>query len=352
MSINTNVPDISIQITDSIHKIQAEEWNALAGGRPFQSYAWYRFAEKVMLESGCRSIYLLSYRDGILTGRASLWVVPNEPITYPGSWRLLLKPVLRKFPLLICRSPFSNTSGLIAPDQETLASLIAAAIQQGRQRGCLALILDYLSKADAANIPPGLSIEEMPNPGTVLANSWNSFDGYLSRGNKKDRQHYKRVVRKANELGVQVKQETCARDVDAIACMVESTERKYGSEPNPWTKGLLAHMDMVGGILLLATREGEITGCGLLFEDNGAQLATALGHAQSNDYTYFLLAYTGIELAMAQGVKALRWGSGAYDVKRRLGFLPEDNGRYAFTFTHPLVTRIEDGLKWVRKLTD
>jgi predicted N-acyltransferase len=351
VSINSNVPNISIQITNSINKIQADEWNTLAAGRPFQSYSWYRFAEKVMLESGCRSIYLLSYRDGALTGCASLWVVHNEPIIYTGYWRTLLKPILRKFPLLICRSPFSNTSGFIAPDKETSDSLIAAAIQQGRQMGCLALILDYLSKADATNIPHTLYIEDMPNPGMVLVNSWSSFAQYLSRGNKKARQHYKRVMRKADELGIQVKKETYVFDVDAIARIVRTTERKHGSEPNPWTKGLLAYMGMVGGILLIATRQGEITGCGLLFEDSGAQLATALGHTQSHDYTYFLLAYAGIEVALAQGVKTLRWGSGAYDVKRRLGFMSEDNGSYAFIFTHPLVTSIEDGIKWIRKFT-
>jgi hypothetical protein len=111
-------------------------------------------------------------------------------------------------------------------------------------------------------------------------------------------------------------------------------------------------MEMVGGILLLATRNEEVTGCGLLFEDNGAQLATALGHTQSNDYTYFLLAYTGVEVALAQGVKTLRWGSGAYEVKSRLGFVPEDNGRYAYIFTHPLVTRFEDAIRWTRKWTN
>ena len=113
----------------------------------------------------------------------------------------------------------------------------------------------------------------------------------------------------------------------------------------------LYSLQVAGGILLVATRDGEMTGCGLLFEDNGAQLATALGHAQGNDYTYFLLAYTAIEVAFARAVKTLRWGSGAYEVKRRLGFLPEDNGRYAFVFTHPLVTKLEGAIRWTRKWT-
>lgn len=352
MSTYDNAPNISIQITSSIKEIQAEEWNILAAGRPFQSYSWYQFAEKVMLESGCRSIYLLAYRDGRLAGRASLWVVHNEPILFGGTWRTILKPLLRKFPLLICRSPFSNTSGLIAPDQETLEALIDAAVMQGRQMGCIALLLDYLSNMDASNIPDHFYVEDVPKPGTVLVNSWDSFEQYLACGNKKDRQHYKRVIRKASEQGIRVRRETFAHNVDAISEMVHATESKHGSEPNPWTKGLLTNMKMVGGILLVATRNEEMTGCGLLFEDNGAQLATALGHTQSSDYTYFLLAYAGIEIAFAQGVTALRWGSGASEVKRRLGFVPEDNGRYAYVFTHPLITKFEDAIRWTHKWTN
>jgi predicted N-acyltransferase len=258
---------------------------------------------------------------------------------------------LRKYPLLICRSPFSNTSGLIAPDGETLASLVAAAVQQARQAGCLALLLDFLDRTEVENMPEGLYIGNAPSPGTVLVNTWDSFDQYLSRGNKKDRQHYKRVVRKADELGIQVRKKSYAHDVDTLASLVNATEQKHGSEPNPWTKGILSNMEMAGGNLLLATRNGELTGCGLLFEENGAQLATALGHSLSNDYTYFLLAYTGIEIALTQGVRTLRWGSGAYEVKRRLGFVPEDNAGYAFIFTHPLVSKIELGIKGLCKWT-
>lgn len=352
MYTNSSASDICIQIAGSIQEIQADEWNTLAAGRPFQSHSWYQFTEKVMLESGCRSIYLLSYRNGTLTGRASLWVVHHEPILFAGRLRAFLKSLLRRFPLLICRSPFSNTSGLIAADQETRDALVDAAVQQGKQVGCLALLLDYLSNADAAAVPGRFHVADVPKPGTVLVNSWESFDEYLASGNKKDRQHYKRVLRKAGELGIGVRKETSAHNIDAIAEMVHATERNHGSEPNPWTKGLLAHMEMAGGILLVATRNGELTGCGLLFEDNGAQLATALGHTQGSDYTYFLLAYKAIEVAFGQAVKTLRWGSGAYEVKRRLGFMPEDNGRYAFVFTHPLVTKIEDAIRWTRKWTN
>jgi predicted N-acyltransferase len=352
VSTCVNAPNISIQIAGSIEEIQAEEWNTLAAGRPFQSYSWYQFAEKVMLESGCRSIYLLSYRNGALTGRASLWVVHNEPILFAGHWRPFLKPVLRKYPLLICRSPFSNTSGLIAADPGTLEALVDAAVLLGKRERCLALLLDYLSDTDAATVPDYFHVEDAPKPGTVLVNSWDSFDQYLACGNKKDRQHYKRVLRKAGELGIQVRKEASAHNVDAISEMVHATESKHGSEPNPWTKGLLANMEMAGGILLVATRNGEMTGCGLLFEDNGAQLATVLGHTQDSDYTYFLLAYKAIEVAFAQAVKTLRWGSGAYEVKRRLGFVPEDNGRYAFIFTHPLVTKFEDAIRWTRRWTN
>jgi hypothetical protein len=36
----------------------------------------------------------------------------------------------------------------------------------------------------------------------------------------------------------------------------------------------------------------------------------------------------------------LRWGSGAYDVKQRLGFMQEDNSLSAFAPIHPLTRKL------------
>src|SRR5436190_24023645 len=101
---------ISIKTTFSIHEIDAELWNQPSGDIPFQSHQWYAFGEQVM--SDCRPVYLLAYMDGTIIGRASLWLVRNEPV--PKMLGLLRGPAMRIIqhrPLLICRSPLAYTDG-------------------------------------------------------------------------------------------------------------------------------------------------------------------------------------------------------------------------------------------------
>jgi hypothetical protein len=63
----------------------------------------------------------------------------------------------------------------------------------------------------------------------------------------------------------------------------------------------------------------------LLLEDNGGQIATAPGLAEDVAYVYFLLLFSSLEVAFEKKVRLLRWGSGAYEAKRRLGFELENN---------------------------
>ena len=143
----------------------------------------------------CEPIYLLAYLDGKLLGRSCYWVVRNEPLPqYAGMWRIVLKPILRKWPLFICRSPLSYTPGLILPQELALRNdvihlFVDAALVQGRQRKCSFLLFDYLSNEQNVTWPDGLWMMEMPGPGTVMQNTWQDFEDYLRHGNKKDRQH-------------------------------------------------------------------------------------------------------------------------------------------------------------------
>jgi hypothetical protein len=60
-------------------------------------------------------------------------------------------------------------------------------------------------------------------------------------------------------------------------------------------------------------------------------------------HAYFLLGYADIQRAIEAGVRALRWGSGAFASKQRYGFLPERNNYITFAGMGPvsrLVARI------------
>lgn len=335
---------IIVRHVNIINQIDAEEWNSISPEMPFQSHAWHRFGEKVMED--CLPIYLLAYQDGALLGRAVFWVTRNEPLPRSvGNLRTFLDAALFRYPLLICRSPIAQTSGLVIArnvenPKEVATALIEAALTHGRQHHCSILVLDYLSREQKTYLPPELFSMESPDPGHILCNEWTDFHQYLSRGDKKARRHYNRTLRELE--GIQVNIQPCkqAEQIDEILPLIRNVERQHGAPSNPWMKPLLENMSMVDGTLLTATAAGHPVGSLLLLEDGPGQIATAFGRDQDLPYVYLGLFYEGIHTAMDHKVKVLRWGSGANEWKRRMGFKPEDNGVIAFTLIQPFTRRV------------
>jgi CelD/BcsL family acetyltransferase involved in cellulose biosynthesis len=65
--------------------------------------------------------------------------------------------------------------------------------------------------------------------------------------------------------------------------------------------------------------------------DNNFQLATALGLEDDVPGGYFYLLYAALQEAFEHKVRLVRFGTGAYDVKRRLGFHLEDTNHAMVT---------------------
>lgn len=335
---------IDIRIANSIKEIDADEWNNLSAGMAFQSHAWYLFGERVMAD--CEPIYLLAYLHGKLLGRGCFWIIRNEPLPqYAGMWRLVLKPMLRKWPLLICRSPLSYASGLVLPQDPTMRKdlidlFVDEALAQGHPKKCSFLLFDFLSREEKGIWPADLRVMEMPGPGTVMQNTWQDFEDYLAHGNKKDRQHYKRTLREAEKLNIKIRRDARVEVGSELLALIRNVESQHGAPYNPWTINMIQNMEMVKGIFLTASIDEKVVGCGLLLEDNKAQMAGALGLSGDIPYVYLLLVYEGIKVALEHKLNLLRWGSGAYDVKQRLGFIHEDNSLSAFAPIHPFARKL------------
>jgi predicted N-acyltransferase len=183
-----------------------------------------------------------------------------------------------------------------------------------------------------------------PNPGMEMQNRWSSIDEYLASAGKKDRQHYKRVLREAAKLGIQIDCHSRAESVDDALPLIHNVEMSHGALPNPWAEAMLEHMELVQGAFLTATINKQLVGCGLLLEDNGSQMTSVLGLAKDVPYVYFMLIYESLKMAFEHNVRLLRWGSGASDVKHRLGFSFEDNGSLSFRPVNPGLQKM---LRWM-----
>lgn len=216
-------------IVHSVTEIGQSEWNALSGDRPFQSYRWYTYGERCMAE--CPPFYIILTLDNQAVARGAFWLVRDEPMPINPPLRTLVQAAFRRWPLLICRSPLAGLSGLILPDpplrDKALGVIAQKALEELRRLGGSFLIFDYLKPDQAAwpGWPRGSSAMAISDPNTWMAVEWESFEAYLSAGNKKDRQHYKRSLREAEKLGIQVTRHASVPDVDAALTLIHNVEK-------------------------------------------------------------------------------------------------------------------------------
>jgi predicted N-acyltransferase len=338
------MPDVTIKTAPSIHEIDPVVWDRLSDGRPFQSHRWYMYGERVMADS--TPVYLLAYNGENLVGRATLWLVRSEPL--PRMLGPLRKPAMelvRRWPPLVCRSPLTNVSGIILPWGQprvgTLSALAQASIVEAHRKGASFVAFDYLNEDDVKDWPAGFRTVQFSDPGTVMKNRWKNLDEYLAASvNKKNRRHYKHTIREIEALGIQLDKRRSVPDIDAAMAIIRNVERRHGAMPNPWIRAMLENIEMVDGIWLDARINERLVGGMLLLEDNGAQTATAPGLAEDISYVYFLLLFTSLDVAFERKVDLLRWGSGAYEAKRRLGFELEANNSVSVSGTNWLTKRI------------
>jgi predicted N-acyltransferase len=344
-------PAIELEIYHGLGEINPQEWDLLSRGQPFQGYRWYTYGEKVLTESGDQAYYLILRRDGKPIARAAFWWISNEPLPIPFlPLRKALESFQRRWPLLICRSPLANTSGLILPEaplRGACLELINQAAQQELQRKSGSfLIFDFLETTQLGwpDWPREFQPTKVSDPGTWMDVTWDDFGAYLESGNKKDRQHYKRSLRLAEETGLVLTRPDAVSDMETALNLIHGVEARHQSAPNPWFRGMLEHMHMVDSIWLEVHQEQRLVGCGLLLRDEKVQYATALGLAENIPNVYFLLIYATLQIAFEEKVRRIHLGSGAYDVKSRLGFSMETNNNSMFTSSNTLIQRLANRL--------
>lgn len=341
-SQNTSI-DFDVEIVHNVDEIGRARWDKLAADTPFAGYRWYRFGEAVMAEE--TPIYIILSHAGEPVARATFWITRREPLPISSKpMRRAANAVMQRWPLMLCRSPLSNTSGLILPDpplrNAALQSLIRIARQQARQHRVSFLIFDFLEppQLEAPAWPDGFAMVDVPDPGTRLRiEEWPDFESYLQHLSSKTRKNYRRNCRQAADLGVEIRQHESVppEAIDDAVALIRNVEANYDATPNPWMRGMLAHAGMVDSVWLAAEIAGRLVGCELMLGDGGMWMVTALGRDYEIPYVYFVLGYADIERAIQEKGRVLRWGSGAYDTKRRLGFEHVLNNHMKVTANNP-----------------
>lgn len=243
--------------------------------------------------------------------------------------------------------PLADTSGLILPEEPSLqdAALrtIAQVAQEQAQRHSVSfLIFDYLEEKETkyTGWPQSFAAITISDPGTYMPIIWKNFDSYVNQLSRKSRKHYRQNCRYAAELGIEITLQPEVADIDRAIALTRNVEKKHRSAPYPWTKSLLESAGMIDAIWVTAMVEDRLVGGELVMNDAGVYCVKALGLDYTVPYVYFILGYADIRYAIEKGARILRWGSGVYDTKRRLGFQLESNNYIVFTGGSPSLQRL------------
>ena len=326
---------LDVRVYNSIQEIDPAIWDRVVAGRGFQSHRWYQFGERAMADSP--PTYLVAWDGDMPVAGAALFRIYNEPLPLPAVARRFMASIFKRRPLLVCRSPLADTSALLLPGEplrdEVLTALAQTAHQQFKRQRCSFLLFDYLltEQLRYPGWPAGFEPITVSEPGTYMPIEWESFEAYLKAGNKKDRQHYKRSLQEAEENGLVLTKHQTVPNVDIALNLIKNVSIWHGSAPNPWMRGLLENFSMIDGTWLEIHKDEKLVGCGAVVRDNRFQLATALGLEDDVPSGYFLLLYTALQEAFEHNVRLVRFGSGAYDVKRRMGLHLEDTNHAMVT---------------------
>lgn len=336
---------LDVQIAHRVEEIGEEAWDSLGPERPFASYRWYRFGEAVLTDD--LPIYVILSWAGEPVARATFWLKRRETLPVSSEpLRQLVERILRRWPLLACRSPMSGTSGLILPDPPLRDTALEIIVEHGREllqaHGASVLLFDYLdsTELDLPGWPHEFAKVREIGPGTQLAIAWPDFDSYLACMPKKQRYNIRRTCRLVADEGIEIKQYRSVIDVDKAMELHQHVNARYSAPVEVWMRGAMANADMVDAVWLTARKEGHLVGSELMLGDRGAWLVTGLGLDPGLKNVYFVLGYEDIRYAIEHGAWVLRWGAETYSVKERLGFEPESNSSLVFASRWPWFQKI------------
>jgi predicted N-acyltransferase len=298
--------------------------------------------------AGDLPVYVILSHRGEPVARGTFWLRRRDQLPISSkAVRYLTETLLRYRPLLLCQAPLADTSGLILPEKPSLhaaalKTIARAAQEQAQRLGASFLIFDYLGGRETkyTGWSESFAAITISDPGTYMTIAWRDFDSYLSHLSRKTRKHYRQNCRHAAELGIEITLQPKVINIDRIVELTRNVERRHRSALYPWTRGLLENAGMIDAALVAATIENRLVGSELVMSDAGVYVVKALGLDYDVPYTYFMLGYADIRYAIEKGARILRWGSGVYDTKRRLGFQLENNNYIVFAGGTPSLQRL------------
>ena len=334
--MSSSFNELETQIAHSIAEVDQAGWDNLGEGRPFASSKWYHYAEIVFHDS--LPIYIILSKNGEQVARGTFWLQSKGQ--FPISSRLVrwgINELLRRRPLLVCRTPLVDVGGIILPEpplQDVALRDITKALQDlAQQYRASFQLFDYLGNREIESVewPPNFKVSSIANPGTYLSISWSDFDSYLMHLGAKKRRNYRKHIQFIASDGINIKRYSEIPSLSEAISLIRNVERHHKSAPNPWATRMLENMDVVNATWIAAEQDNRLVAGCIVLQDGPFGVMTLLARDYDVKYAYFAVIYEAIRISIESGVQALRGGSDGYEFKRRLGFKLDDNNQIVFT---------------------
>jgi len=349
-----------VDVVESLAGVSPEEWDALAAGNPFASYAFL----SALLETGCASArtgwqpqFLLLRRNGRLAGAMPLFLKSHSYGEYVFDWAwadAYGRHGLAYYPKLLSAIPFTPVGGprLMAQEEPDRRLLLAGALELAQQASSLHILF-----------PPEGEAALMQDAGMMLRRTvqfhWRNaedggyadFEDFLSRLTRHRRKVIRQERRRVREAGVTIRRlqgpEIEREHWAFFARCYRRTYSEHRSSPYLNLEFFLRIGETMPQnlVLILAEREGRPIAAALDVASADALYGRYWGALEHVPLLHFECCYyQGIEHAIEQRLARFEGGAqGEHKLFR--GLMPVET-LSAHWLAHPQFARtIEDYLE-------
>ncbi|ADE12363.1 GNAT family N-acetyltransferase [Sideroxydans lithotrophicus] len=342
----------TLKIIEDIADIPAAEWDALAGGDPTLSHAFFLALQEsgcAMPQFGWKAQFITLWQGPTLAGAMPLYLKMNSfgEHVFDFAWAdAYQRNGLRYYPKLVCAVPFTPVSGrrLLAASDETRGLLLNHALQYARDSGVSSLHCLFLNEADALEAQAqGMMLRQdvqfhWQNPG------YRDFDDFLSTLSRDKRKRIKQERRKVKEAGIELQcisgETTTLEQWSFFASCYLHTLRLHNS-PHQLNEDFFQRIGAAlpqHTLLVIASREGRPIASALNYKTEEALYGRSWGTFEFHSGLHFEVCYyQAIEFCIKHDLKTFEGGAGG-EHKLARGFLPVTT-RSAHWLAHPQFAR-------------
>lgn len=354
----------TIDIVDTINKIDREEWDALVGENIFTSYGWLKTLEQTFIGDQ-KFRYFVLHEEGRLLAAAACYIahpsgqIHNCDNTLLGRFKRYASKVGISFlPAIICPPKSAFGTHIIVEKRldlkkaEAVVTELIQKIEELASEHRLSIVFTNVMDHEIILIR-GLSARGYSKaftfPLTYLDVDWSSFNDYLSslkRISPSSAKMIRNEINKNRKEGVVIEQlEKADGCQDRLYELVNRNYLRHNGKPFPFRmeyfKALKENLGS-DAVIYVAIKKNDLIGVCVLLRRNASCHISVIGvdhESAGNDFTYFNLAfYRPIMDAISDRMKRVYCGQTQYALKTRRGF--KLSNTYTFYRPYRIISQI------------